>query len=131
MLDSPEGTWASRLSLILPVLDVLQVISQASGRISHHAVHTQPVGRRFDGVDDFFIPSSSLIINHVRYDPMTNVNSFCRVNWYHTSLTLWSAIMRWMGVWSRSECEHLSVQAADGHVGYSKDKLIDINEWLD
>uniref|UniRef100_A0A3P8UUM9 Follistatin-like 5 n=1 Tax=Cynoglossus semilaevis TaxID=244447 RepID=A0A3P8UUM9_CYNSE len=48
-------------------LPSLQVISQASGRISHHAVHTQPVGRRFDGVDDFFIPSSSLIINHVRF----------------------------------------------------------------
>lgn len=46
---------------------VLQVINQASGRVSHHTVHTQPVGRRFDRVDDFFIAASSLIINHVRY----------------------------------------------------------------
>lgn len=45
---------------------VLQVINQASGRVSHHTVHTQPVGRRFDRVDDFFIPASSLIINHIR-----------------------------------------------------------------
>uniref|UniRef100_A0A8C4GXP1 Follistatin like 5 n=1 Tax=Dicentrarchus labrax TaxID=13489 RepID=A0A8C4GXP1_DICLA len=45
----------------------LQVISQASGRVSHHTVHTQPVGRRFDRVDDFFIPASSLIINHIRF----------------------------------------------------------------
>uniref|UniRef100_A0A672FR27 Follistatin-like 5 n=1 Tax=Salarias fasciatus TaxID=181472 RepID=A0A672FR27_SALFA len=35
--------------------------------VSHHTVHTQPVGRRFDRVDDFFIPASSLIINHVRF----------------------------------------------------------------
>lgn len=46
---------------------VLQVINQASARVSHHTVHTQPVGRRFDRVDDFFIAASSLIINHVRY----------------------------------------------------------------
>uniref|UniRef100_A0A8C2ZB79 Follistatin-like 5 n=1 Tax=Cyclopterus lumpus TaxID=8103 RepID=A0A8C2ZB79_CYCLU len=35
--------------------------------ISHHTVHTQPIGRRFDRVDDFFIPASSLIINHIRF----------------------------------------------------------------
>ncbi|XP_029703296.1 follistatin-related protein 5 isoform X3 [Takifugu rubripes] len=46
---------------------ILQVINQASGRVSHHTVHTQPVGRRFDRVDDFFIPASSLIINHIRF----------------------------------------------------------------
>uniref|UniRef100_A0A8C5N159 Follistatin-like 5 n=1 Tax=Gouania willdenowi TaxID=441366 RepID=A0A8C5N159_GOUWI len=45
----------------------LQVINQASGRVAHHVVHTQPVGRRFDRVDDFFIPASSLIINHIRF----------------------------------------------------------------
>ncbi|XP_034454238.1 follistatin-related protein 5 isoform X2 [Hippoglossus hippoglossus] len=45
----------------------LQVINQASGRVSHHTVHTQPVGRRFDRVDDFFIPASSLIVNHIRF----------------------------------------------------------------
>ncbi|XP_061747730.1 follistatin-related protein 5 isoform X2 [Nerophis ophidion] len=45
----------------------LQVISQASGKVSHHAVHTQPVGRRVDRVDDFFIPPSGLIAIHVRF----------------------------------------------------------------
>eukprot|EP00063_Salmo_salar_P079890 XP_014054725.1 PREDICTED: follistatin-related protein 5-like isoform X1 [Salmo salar] len=45
----------------------LQVINQASGSVSHHTVHTQPVGRRFDRVDDFFIPAASLIINHIRF----------------------------------------------------------------
>ncbi|KAF3694180.1 Follistatin-related protein 5 Follistatin-like protein 5 Precursor [Channa argus] len=45
----------------------LQVINQASGRLSHHTVHTQPVGRRFDRVDDFFIPASSLIVSHIRF----------------------------------------------------------------
>ncbi|KAJ8339729.1 hypothetical protein SKAU_G00343620 [Synaphobranchus kaupii] len=45
----------------------LQVISQASGAVSHHTVHTQPVGRRFDKVDDFFIPPSTLVVNHVRF----------------------------------------------------------------
>ncbi|KAK7922181.1 hypothetical protein WMY93_009083 [Mugilogobius chulae] len=48
-------------------LPTLQVISQASGRVAHHTLHTQPIGRRFDRVDDFFIPPSSLIINHVRF----------------------------------------------------------------
>ncbi|XP_017272968.1 follistatin-related protein 5 isoform X1 [Kryptolebias marmoratus] len=45
----------------------LQVIHQAGGRVSHHTVHTQPVGRHFDRVEDFFIPTSSLIINHIRF----------------------------------------------------------------
>ncbi|PWA18738.1 hypothetical protein CCH79_00005558 [Gambusia affinis] len=45
----------------------LQVINQASGKVSHHTVHTQPVGRHFDRVEDFFIPASSLIVNHVRF----------------------------------------------------------------
>uniref|UniRef100_A0A8K9UUR6 Follistatin like 5 n=1 Tax=Oncorhynchus mykiss TaxID=8022 RepID=A0A8K9UUR6_ONCMY len=39
----------------------------ASGSVSHHTVHTQPVGRHFDRVDDFFIPAASLIINHIRF----------------------------------------------------------------
>lgn len=62
------------LNTHLLILCVHQVINQASGRVSHHTVHTQPVGRRFDRVDDFFIPASSLIINHIRYvqcDPRT------------------------------------------------------------
>ncbi|XP_043918004.1 follistatin-related protein 5 isoform X2 [Protopterus annectens] len=45
----------------------LQVITQASGSISHHTIHTQPVGKQFDRVDDFFIPSTTLIINHIRF----------------------------------------------------------------
>uniref|UniRef100_A0A8C8K6L6 Follistatin-related protein 5 n=1 Tax=Oncorhynchus tshawytscha TaxID=74940 RepID=A0A8C8K6L6_ONCTS len=45
----------------------LQVINQASGSVSHHTVHTQPVDRHFDRVDDFFIPAASLIINHIRF----------------------------------------------------------------
>ncbi|XP_035275913.1 follistatin-related protein 5-like isoform X4 [Anguilla anguilla] len=45
----------------------LQVISQASGAVPHHTVHTQPVGRRFDRVEDFFIPPSTLLVDHVRF----------------------------------------------------------------
>ncbi|XP_072429390.1 follistatin-related protein 5 isoform X3 [Chiloscyllium punctatum] len=45
----------------------LQVINQASESAAHHTVHTQPVGKQFDRVDDFFIPSTTLIINHIRF----------------------------------------------------------------
>ncbi|XP_062837327.1 follistatin-related protein 5 isoform X1 [Anolis carolinensis] len=45
----------------------LQVITQASGSISHHTIHTQPVGKQFDRVDDFFIPSTNLLITHIRF----------------------------------------------------------------
>ncbi|KAJ8403580.1 hypothetical protein AAFF_G00349060 [Aldrovandia affinis] len=45
----------------------LQVINQASESTSHHTIHTQPVGRQFDRVDDFFIPAATLIINHIRF----------------------------------------------------------------
>ncbi|XP_039397848.1 follistatin-related protein 5 isoform X4 [Mauremys reevesii] len=45
----------------------LQVITQASGSISHHTIHTQPVGKQFDRVDDFFIPTTTLIITHIRF----------------------------------------------------------------
>ncbi|NXH45330.1 FSTL5 protein, partial [Dicaeum eximium] len=45
----------------------LQVITQASGSVSHHTIHTQPVGKQFDRVDDFFIPATTLIITHVRF----------------------------------------------------------------
>ncbi|KAM6440870.1 follistatin-related protein 5 isoform 3-T3 [Liasis olivaceus] len=45
----------------------LQVITQASGSISHHTIHTQPVGTQFDRVDDFFIPSTTLLITHIRF----------------------------------------------------------------
>ncbi|XP_051915285.1 follistatin-related protein 5 [Hippocampus zosterae] len=45
----------------------LQVIGEASVRVSHHTVHTQPVGGRFDRTDDFFIPSTNLIVDSVRF----------------------------------------------------------------
>ncbi|KAF4799491.1 Follistatin-related protein 4 [Turdus rufiventris] len=45
----------------------LQVITQASGSVSHHTIHTQPVGKQFDRVDDFFIPATTLIITHIRF----------------------------------------------------------------
>ncbi|KFW75624.1 Follistatin-related protein 5, partial [Manacus vitellinus] len=45
----------------------LQVITQASGSVSHHTIHTQPVGKQFDKVDDFFIPATTLIITHIRF----------------------------------------------------------------
>ncbi|XP_066574138.1 follistatin-related protein 5 isoform X4 [Amia ocellicauda] len=45
----------------------LQVINQASGSTAHHTVHTQPVGKQFDRVHDFFIPATTLIINHIRF----------------------------------------------------------------
>ncbi|XP_043559360.1 follistatin-related protein 5-like isoform X1 [Chiloscyllium plagiosum] len=45
----------------------LQVITQASGTGDHHTIHTQPVGKQFDRVDDFFIPPTNLIINHIRF----------------------------------------------------------------
>ncbi|GAB0188701.1 follistatin-related protein 5 [Grus japonensis] len=46
---------------------VVQVITQASGSVSHHTIHTQPVGKQFDRVDDFFIPATTLIITHIRF----------------------------------------------------------------
>ncbi|XP_077465230.1 follistatin-related protein 5 [Stigmatopora argus] len=45
----------------------LQVISEASVKLSHHTVHTQPVSGRFDKADDFFIPSVSLLVDSVRF----------------------------------------------------------------
>ncbi|KFR08691.1 Follistatin-related protein 5, partial [Nipponia nippon] len=45
----------------------LQVMTQASGSVSHHTIHTQPVGKQFDRVDDFFIPATTLIITHIRF----------------------------------------------------------------
>ncbi|XP_059501017.1 follistatin-related protein 5 isoform X5 [Stegostoma tigrinum] len=45
----------------------LQVINQASESAAHHTVHTQPVGKQFDRVDDFFIPYTTIIVNHIRF----------------------------------------------------------------
>ncbi|KAM9832922.1 follistatin-related protein 5 isoform 1-T2 [Syngnathus typhle] len=45
----------------------LQVIGEASMKVSHHTVHMQPVGGRFDRVDGFFIPSTSLMVDSLRF----------------------------------------------------------------
>ncbi|XP_076850617.1 follistatin-related protein 5 isoform X2 [Brachyhypopomus gauderio] len=52
----------------------LQVVKQASGSTPHHTIHTQPVGRRFDRVDDFFIPPSSLTVMHIRFGIILHKN---------------------------------------------------------
>ncbi|KAL2088707.1 hypothetical protein ACEWY4_015606 [Coilia grayii] len=45
----------------------LQVIGQASASSSHHTVHTQPMGKHFDRVEDFYIPPPNLLVSHVRF----------------------------------------------------------------
>uniref|UniRef100_A0A8C1SNB1 Follistatin-like 5 n=1 Tax=Cyprinus carpio TaxID=7962 RepID=A0A8C1SNB1_CYPCA len=45
-----------------------------SGSTSHHTIHTQPVGHRFDRVEDFFIPPISLTINHIRFGIILHKN---------------------------------------------------------
>ncbi|MEQ2200410.1 Follistatin- protein 5, partial [Xenoophorus captivus] len=64
---SHDQVWVLSWGDVEKNFPTLQVINQASGKVSHHAVHTQPIGRRFDRVEDFFIPASSLIVNHIRY----------------------------------------------------------------
>ncbi|XP_047209731.1 follistatin-related protein 5 isoform X1 [Girardinichthys multiradiatus] len=64
---SHDQVWVLSWGDVEKNFPTLQVINQASGKVSHHAVHTQPIGRRFDRVEDFFIPASSLIVNHIRF----------------------------------------------------------------
>ncbi|KAG7458761.1 hypothetical protein MATL_G00224060 [Megalops atlanticus] len=64
---SHDQVWVLSWGNMEKTKPMLQVISQASGGVSHHTIHTQPVGRHFDKVDDFFIPASTLIINHIRF----------------------------------------------------------------
>uniref|UniRef100_A0A3P9NNK8 Follistatin-like 5 n=1 Tax=Poecilia reticulata TaxID=8081 RepID=A0A3P9NNK8_POERE len=64
---SHDQVWVLSWGDVEKNFPTLQVINQASGKVSHHTVHTQPVGRHFDRVEDFFIPASSLIVNHVRF----------------------------------------------------------------
>nr|XP_023655170.1 follistatin-related protein 5 [Paramormyrops kingsleyae] len=64
---SHDQVWVLSWGDMEKTAPTLQVINQASGSVSHHTIHTQPVGRRFDKVDDFFIPMTTLIINHVRF----------------------------------------------------------------
>ncbi|XP_069754420.1 follistatin-related protein 5-like isoform X3 [Narcine bancroftii] len=45
----------------------LQVLSKVSAITDHQTFHTQLFFKDFDRVDDFFIPPTNLIINHIRY----------------------------------------------------------------
>ncbi|KAG9347130.1 hypothetical protein JZ751_006057 [Albula glossodonta] len=64
---SHDQVWVLSWGDMQKTIPTLQVIHQASGGTSHHTIHTQPVGRQFDRVDDFFIPAATLIINHIRF----------------------------------------------------------------
>ncbi|XP_069487460.1 follistatin-related protein 5 isoform X2 [Ambystoma mexicanum] len=64
---SHDQVWVLSWGNMEKTSPTLQVITQASGGLSHHTIHTQPVGKQFDRVDDFFIPSTTLIINHIRF----------------------------------------------------------------
>lgn len=64
---SHDQVWVLSWGDVEKNFPTLQVINQASESVSHHTIHTQPVGRSFDRVDDFFIPAATLIINHIRF----------------------------------------------------------------
>ncbi|XP_068953594.1 follistatin-related protein 5 [Petaurus breviceps papuanus] len=64
---SHDQVWVLSWGSLEKTSPTLQVITQASGTVSHHTIHTQPVGKQFDRVDDFFIPSTTLIITHMRF----------------------------------------------------------------
>nr|DBA29054.1 TPA: hypothetical protein GDO54_009321 [Pyxicephalus adspersus] len=64
---SHDQVWVLSWGNMEKTSSTLQVITQASGSVAHHTIHTQPVGKHFDRVDDFFIPSTTLIINHIRF----------------------------------------------------------------
>ncbi|MGH0147536.1 UNVERIFIED_CONTAM: hypothetical protein FKN15_060360 [Acipenser sinensis] len=63
---SHDQVWVLSWGDMKKTTPTLQVINQASGSVSHHTIHTQPVGKQFDKVEDFFIPATTLIINHIR-----------------------------------------------------------------
>ncbi|KAM5255718.1 follistatin-related protein 5 isoform 2-T2 [Ctenodactylus gundi] len=64
---SHDQVWVLSWGTMEKTSPTLQVITQASGSSPHHTIHTQPVGKQFDRVDDFFIPATTLIITHVRF----------------------------------------------------------------
>ncbi|XP_041119217.1 follistatin-related protein 5-like [Polyodon spathula] len=64
---SHDQVWVLSWGNMEKTTPTLQVINQASGSVSHHTIHTQPVGKQFDKVEDFFIPATTLIINHIRF----------------------------------------------------------------
>uniref|UniRef100_A0A8C9SRB5 Follistatin-like 5 n=1 Tax=Scleropages formosus TaxID=113540 RepID=A0A8C9SRB5_SCLFO len=71
---SHDQVWVHSWGDMEKTTPTLQVIAQASGSVSHHTIHTQPIGRRFDKVEDFFIPPTTLIINHIRFGMILHKN---------------------------------------------------------
>ncbi|XP_073897812.1 follistatin-related protein 5 isoform X3 [Castor canadensis] len=64
---SHDQVWVLSWGTMDKTSPTLQVITLASGNAPHHTIHTQPVGRQFDRVDNFFIPTTTLIITHIRF----------------------------------------------------------------
>ncbi|XP_012591054.1 follistatin-related protein 5 isoform X1 [Microcebus murinus] len=64
---SHDQVWVLSWGTMEKTSPTLQVITLASGNVPHHTIHTQPVGKQFDRVDDFFIPTTTLIITHMRF----------------------------------------------------------------
>ncbi|XP_025777439.1 follistatin-related protein 5 isoform X1 [Puma concolor] len=64
---SHDQVWVLSWGTMEKTSPTLQVITLASGNVPHHTIHTQPVGKQFDRVDDFFIPMTTLIITHMRF----------------------------------------------------------------
>uniref|UniRef100_A0ABK0LBX0 Follistatin-like 5 n=1 Tax=Rattus norvegicus TaxID=10116 RepID=A0ABK0LBX0_RAT len=64
---SHDQVWVLSWGSMEKTSPTLQVITLASGNVPHHTIHTQPVGKQFDRVDDFFIPTPTLIITHMRF----------------------------------------------------------------
>ncbi|XP_076995749.1 follistatin-related protein 5 isoform X5 [Tamandua tetradactyla] len=64
---SHDQVWVLSWGTMEKTSPTLQVITLASSNVPHHTIHTQPVGKQFDRVDDFFIPSTTLIITHIRF----------------------------------------------------------------
>ncbi|XP_015306474.3 follistatin-related protein 5 isoform X3 [Macaca fascicularis] len=64
---SHDQVWVLSWGTLEKTSPTLQVITLASGNVPHHTIHTQPVGKQFDRVDDFFIPTTTLIITHMRF----------------------------------------------------------------
>nr|XP_036859065.1 follistatin-related protein 5 [Manis javanica] len=64
---SHDQVWVLSWGTMEKTSPTLQVVTLASGNVPHHTIHTQPVGKQFDRVDDFFIPTTTLIITHMRF----------------------------------------------------------------
>ncbi|MXQ82173.1 hypothetical protein E5288_WYG007942 [Bos mutus] len=64
---SHDQVWVLSWGTMEKTSPTLQVITLASGNVPHHTIHTQPVGKQFDRVDDFFIPTTTLLITHIRF----------------------------------------------------------------